>query len=136
MASVLIIDDNTASRTALSDILQDLGYTTIEASDARSGINLYREKMPDVVMLEMLMPEKDGFETLFDIRKICAGAKIIMMTGGGRITIDIYQRLARSLQIPELLVKPLVADEVASAIAIALSSEAEETGNLRMMEEP
>lgn len=121
MATVLIIDDDPVSRMILNNILQNLGYTTFETDNGRSGTNIYREHLPDVVMLDMIMPEKDGFETLFDLRNIHREAKIIMMTGGGRITIDLYQQLARSLRIPELLLKPFSAEVVAKAVADMLN---------------
>lgn len=121
MATVLIVDNDPVSRTILKSILQNLSYTTFEADDGRTGTNIYREHRPDVVILEMLMPEKDGFETLFDLRKISHEAKIIMMTGGGRITIDLYQKLAHSLRIPELLIKPFSAEVVAKAVANMLN---------------
>ena len=121
MANVLIIDDDPVSRTTLKNILQNLGYTTFEADNGQYGTNLYRQNRPDVVMLDLLMPGKDGFETLFDLRNIHREAKIIMMTGGGRITIDLYQRLA-VIAIPELLSKPFSAEGAAKAVATALNN--------------
>jgi CheY-like chemotaxis protein len=122
MATVLIVDDDPVSRVLLKSILDNLGYTTFEAEDGRSATHLYRQHLHDVVLLDMIMPDKDGFETLFDLRNSNRDAKIVMMTGGGMFTVNLYEQFAQSLHIPHLLIKPFVPENVARAVAETLNN--------------
>lgn len=130
MATVLVIDDDQENRAQLICILRDLGYTTFEATDGRAGIGLFRDHMPDVVLLEVLMSERDGFETLFQLRRVYRNAKIVMMTRGGRVTNEIYERMARSLGLPDLLIRPFSAEVLAQSIALAVRSQIPESPEL------
>ncbi len=122
MATILVVDDDPVSRFVLTSILKNLGYTTTEAVDGRSAADLYRQDLHDVVLLDMIMPGRDGFETLFDLRAIHRHAKIIMMTGGGMFTVNLYEKLAHSLHIPPLLIKPFSPEIVAKAVTEALNN--------------
>ncbi len=127
MATLLIVDDDPGSRMILKAILANLGYDTVEAADGFAAINLYRQHLPDLVLLDMIMPEKDGFETLTDLRTLNRDAGIIMMTGS-RITTDLSEQLARSLRIPQVLTKPFAAGLVAKVVAEALGGRASGRG--------
>lgn len=123
MATVLIIDDDPICRTNLRCVLELLGHTVFEAESSRAATDLYRQLLTDLIMLDMHMPDRDGFETLFFLRDIRREARIIMMTEGGTITLHLYQQMARSLRMPELLTKPFSAEAVASAVTNTLDSD-------------
>lgn len=122
MSSVLVVDDDPVTRYLLRKILQQCGHTVFEAMNGTTATTLYREHLHDFVLLDILMPDKDGFETLFDLRGINPKAKVIMMTAGGRMTIDLYEQLSRSLRIPHLLTKPFEVDTVLKVVGGILAS--------------
>ncbi|MBP7653103.1 response regulator [Candidatus Dependentiae bacterium] len=83
--TVLIADDSPLVRYQLVDIFEDLGFDIIgEVSNGNEAIILYKEKKPDFVTLDILMPEKSGLETLEEIIKLNPAAKIIMITALGK----------------------------------------------------
>ena len=81
MAKVVIIDDSRLSVSALQNMIQKIGHEVIgTAFDGEFGIEKVKETKPDVVLLDFVMPGKDGLETAQGIRKIAPGVKIIMVT--------------------------------------------------------
>ena len=81
MAKVVIIDDSRLSVSALQNMLQKIGHEVIgTAFDGEFGIMKVKEVKPDVVLLDFVMPGKDGLETAQGIRKIMPNVKIIMVT--------------------------------------------------------
>ncbi len=83
MSLILVIDDDPAMRDILRTILQSVKFQVIEAANGVAGLSLFRERKPNLVITDILMPEKDGIETLREMRKIDANALIIAMSGGG-----------------------------------------------------
>ena len=79
MKTVLLIDDSETQRVVLTDRLQRLGYVVNSASDGRAGLRELYSKRPDIVLLDVLMPELDGWETLARIREI-SDVPVIMLT--------------------------------------------------------
>jgi len=79
MKTVLLIDDSETQRVVLTDRLQRLGYVVNSASDGRAGLRELYSKRPDIVLLDVLMPELDGWQTLARIREISA-VPVIMLT--------------------------------------------------------
>lgn len=79
MKTVLLIDDSETQRVVLTDRLQRLGYVVSSASDGRAGLRELYAKRPDIVLLDVLMPELDGWETLARIREI-SDVPVIMLT--------------------------------------------------------
>jgi len=68
MKTILVVDDEYAIVDALQALLEDEGYTVISASDGREALERLRETTPDLVLLDLMMPEMDGRETLRVIR--------------------------------------------------------------------
>lgn len=102
--TVLIIDDSPLVRYQLADIFEDLGFDLIgEVSNGNEGIILYKEKQPNFVTLDILMPEKSGLETLEELMKINPEAKVVMITALGKQEI-VSQCLKKGAS--DFLVKP------------------------------
>ena len=78
MKSVMIVDDETAMREVLKIMLR--GYKVIEASNGREAIELYKKEMPDIVLMDIIMPIMGGIETIKEIKKINPKAKIVAIT--------------------------------------------------------
>ena len=79
MKTILLIDDSETQRVVLTDRLQRLGYVVNSASDGRAGLRALYAKRPDIVLLDVLMPELDGWATLERIREI-SDVPVIMLT--------------------------------------------------------
>ena len=84
MARILIIDDEEPFRKMLKQTLERAGYEVMDAPDGTIGTALYREKPTDLLITDMLMPEKDGIELIKELRRDFPDIKIIAMSGGGR----------------------------------------------------
>jgi diguanylate cyclase (GGDEF)-like protein len=79
----LVVDDDSSLRISMGAALMKVGFDVIEAEDGRRGLSLFRSEKPDLVLLDVLMPEMDGFETCAAIRKLPEGAytQVLMVTG-------------------------------------------------------
>ncbi|MBU8905007.1 response regulator [Desertibacillus haloalkaliphilus] len=114
MASVLIVDDAAFMRMMIKDILTKNNYEVAgEAANGDEAVQKYEELKPDLVTMDITMPEKDGIEALKEIRKINPDAKIIMCSAMGQqsMVIDAIQSGAK-----DFIVKPFQADRVLEAI--------------------
>jgi CheY-like chemotaxis protein len=83
MIKVLVIDDNADIRTTIKHMLGPLEASIAEAEDGVRGVASYRANPADVVILDIFMPEKDGIETLADLRRLTPGVPVIAISGGG-----------------------------------------------------
>lgn len=111
---ILIVDDASFMRMMIKDILTKNGYTVVgEAPDGLQAIEKYKELSPDLVTMDITMPEMDGITALKEIRKIDPHAKVIMCSAMGQqaMVIDAIQAGAK-----DFIVKPFQADRVIEAI--------------------
>ena len=83
MATILIVDDDAPIRTLLRDILEEDGHLIREAADGQIGLMLYREAPADLVITDILMPERDGMEVTLALTQEFLDARVIAMTGAG-----------------------------------------------------
>ena len=81
MSCILIIDDNETIREVLEAVLVDAGYDCFVAADGEDGWRKYRANAIDIVITDIYMPEKDGLETILQMRKERPDLPIIAMTG-------------------------------------------------------
>jgi DNA-binding NtrC family response regulator len=89
MSLILVIDDDPDVRQLLKTALELDRHEVVQAENGKEGIKRWRESRPDLVITDILMPEKDGFETLFELVSLEPKVKVIAMTGGGwRDTTD------------------------------------------------
>jgi DNA-binding response OmpR family regulator len=89
MALILVVDDDETVRLALRMVLRAAGHCVIDAEDGRSGLQRFREARPDLVILDVFMPVKDGIETMREIRAWQSDAKIIILSGGGKYGLSV-----------------------------------------------
>ena len=82
MASVLIIDDDPQVRDLLTQVMEEEGHTVATACNGEEGMNRYRTQPADLVILDILMPEKEGLETIREIRREFPKVKNIAISGG------------------------------------------------------
>lgn len=115
---VLVVDDAPIIRLMLKDILQDHGYTVVaECGNGKEAVERYKELKPDLVTMDIVMPEKDGIEAMEEILVGDVNAKIVMVTA-----IDQRESLMRAIRAgaTDYIVKPFEEARVISSIKKAL----------------
>ena len=122
MQKILVIDDNVVVRNTIVQMLETEGYQVVSAEDGRRGLNVFRAERPDLVITDIIMPEKEGIETIRDIREECANANIIAISGGGRIGNADFLRIARQLGASDVIAKPLYPDHFISVVRERLAA--------------
>lgn len=119
MSKVLIVDDAAFMRMMIKEILTKNGFEVVgEANDGLQAVEKFKELLPDLVTMDITMPEMDGITALKEIKKIDANAKIIMCSAMGQqaMVIDAIQAGAK-----DFIVKPFQAERVLEAINKTLS---------------
>ena len=91
MATILVIDDEQGIRNLLDTLLRRKGYDVILAESGRKGLELFRREHPDVIVLDLKMPEMDGIEVLEQVRSLNPDQHVIILTGAG--TPEMEQRV-------------------------------------------
>lgn len=118
MARVLVVDDAVFMRMMIKDILEKNDFEVVgEATDGIKAIEMYKQERPDIVTMDIIMPEMDGIEAVKQIRDFDPKAKIIMCSAIGQqgMVIDAIRAGAR-----DFIVKPFQADRVLEAITKVL----------------
>ena len=118
---VLIIDDDELVRMTMCGVLRKLGWTLIEAKNGNEGIDLFKKEKPDLVITDMLMPDKEGLETISDIRALSPKAKIIAISSGGHSRNMAFLDLAQQVGANRIMSKPIKPDELLNAVKSILS---------------
>jgi len=120
MAKILIVDDAAFMRMMIKDILEKNGFDVVgEANNGIKAVELYKKEKPDVVTMDITMPDMDGIEAVKAIKGFDAGAKIIMCSAMGQQTMvmDAIKAGAR-----DFIVKPFQPDRVLEAINKVVAS--------------
>lgn len=124
MIKILIIDDDPSIRALLVATLEERkNYEIREADDGRKGLRMFQDEAADLVITDVLMPEKDGVELIMELKEIDPEAKIIAMSGGGRgLDATFNLRMAQDFGAQHLMVKPFSPTEALEAIDKVLKS--------------
>ena len=116
LALIIVTDDSSTVRAVLSAMLQKYGHTVVEARDGNECIAQFSNGCPDLVILDIFMPEKDGIETIREIRKTWPKVKILAISGGG-IAHDLqYLNHAKELGADETLPKHFGAHRILDTV--------------------
>ncbi len=114
---ILVIDDDISITRLLKKILENEGHTVQTACDGKEGLSILDDKTDiDLVITDIVMPEKEGIETIMAIRRNKYDVKIIAISGGGRLKPDSYLTVAEKLGADEVLKKPFDTMELLDAI--------------------
>jgi CheY-like chemotaxis protein len=117
MATVLVIEDDQEVREYLVAVLSRAGHTVSAACNGRDGVARFQEQPTEVVITDIIMPEKDGIETILDLRREHPQLKVIAISGGGRSTPENYLHSARLLGADRAIRKPFKNEEILSAVS-------------------
>jgi CheY-like chemotaxis protein len=104
---ILIIDDEEQIRLVFKEMLGRFGYEVLEATNGEEGLALQREKTADLVITDIIMPDKEGLETIRELRREFPEVKIIAISGGGQIGSDQYLNVAKQFGAMCTLQKPV-----------------------------
>ena len=120
MAKILLVDDQRDVRYVMSELLEDMGHEVIEATSASGGLEMLESERPDLVFLDLTMPDMSGTEALAQIRRQEATrhTRVLLLTGSTS-TEELDQ--ARELGIEGIIPKPWQSADVASQIVAAMA---------------
>jgi twitching motility two-component system response regulator PilH len=126
-ARVLVIDDSSTVVVMLKRILEQAGYRTLEAYDAETGIEIARAELPDLVFLDIVLPNMNGFAALRNLRREPRTARVpvIMMSGNEQATEQFY---AQKIGADDFMKKPFSRPEVIARVERVLRREPRTAG--------
>ena len=116
MPRILIIEDEVNVRKLTRQMLELEGFEVLEAGDGDSGLRTFKENEVDLIITDIIMPGKEGIETILELRRDNPGVKIIAMSGGGRMGPDGYLELARKFGANHTFSKPFDRQELVEAV--------------------
>lgn len=122
MSRILIIDDDPDVRRLLKVALEKGQHDILEAADGNQGVRQWREGRPDLVITDLMMPGKDGLDTLFELVSLDPRVKVIAMTGGNwREAVDRLHD-ARLFGAVRTVAKPFTLSEMLRVVGEVLAS--------------
>jgi CheY-like chemotaxis protein len=122
MASILVIDDDSSVRAVIVGALSDAGYEVMEAVDGQEGLKCYRNSPTDLVITDLIMPEKEGIETIMELRREFPQVKVIAISGGTRYGSNDNLRMAEQLGARRTLTKPFKIPDLLAAVREVLEA--------------
>lgn len=117
---IMVVDDDPGIRRTLQILLSKAGYEVIQAKDGSEAIKLWRDHGGDLVITDLHMPEKDGFQTIIELLSHTPGIRIIAMSGGGQTKrLDLLGNMAL-LGSVHTIEKPFTLAEMMAVVSQAL----------------
>lgn len=123
MASVLVVDDEDQIRQLIRETLEQAGYQVTEARDGKDALQQYRQSPADLVIMDILMPDQDGLESITTLKHEFPNVKVIAITGGSdMIGILNFLDVAKMLGARRTLQKPFDMHALLDAAATELQA--------------
>lgn len=123
MAKILVVDDEAQVRGMLVKMLSVEQHEIIEAENGDQGCKKYREHRPDLLITDLVMPEKNGIDMILELKKEFPAIRIVAISGGGGITGSFdYLPIAKLMGALHILQKPFSLQALKSAVAEALEA--------------
>ncbi len=113
---ILIVDDDASFRESVRSNLEEAGYEVVEAADGEKALNELAANPMDLIVLDIVMPEKDGFEILPELRRTYPHVKIIAISTGGAGQFMGYLKMAEDMGVDRVLPKPFKFDALLGVI--------------------
>jgi DNA-binding response OmpR family regulator len=113
---VCVVDDDDLVRAKLALDLKAMGFDVIEIEDSRKVQSVLRTQPVDAVLVDIVMPDKDGVEVIAEIRKGWPDLRVIAMSAGGRVGPSLYLEIARQMGASACLAKPVEPDRLRAAL--------------------
>jgi DNA-binding response OmpR family regulator len=122
MSAILVVEDDPSVRELVRHMLNIEGHDVSLAADGRGALEAIDRRTFDLVITDLFMPERSGFETISDIRLRHPGLPILAISGGGRIGADASLQTARSLGANATLAKPFGHRDLVARVGNLLGS--------------
>jgi DNA-binding response OmpR family regulator len=122
MSSILVIDDDPAICLVMQHVLERHGFEVSTAFDGQSGVSRFAELNPDLVIVDILMPGKEGMATILEMREAQPEARILAMTGGGTFAAGEVLRIAELIGADNSLKKPFNPAELVATVERCLAA--------------
>jgi DNA-binding NtrC family response regulator len=119
MATRLVIDDHEPIRSFLRAVLEGAGHQVLEASNGRHGLVLYGERYPDLIITDIVMPEMNGLQMIWDLERRFLNVKVIAMSGA--LDSESGLKAAKKLGACQTFQKPLDMEELLGAVRYDLA---------------
>ncbi len=125
--AILVIDDEELIRLQVCTALKQDGYVVHQAANGNEGLTCIALSVPDLVITDILMPDKEGIETILDLRRHYPSIRIIAISGGGRTGNKDFLRTAKHLGADRTLAKPFALGELLKVVREVLADAADAT---------
>ncbi len=106
MARILVIDDDLMLGELIRRVLTFDHHQVITAASGVEGLSKYQSMRPDLVITDIIMPDKDGIEAIIEIRRLSSLVPVIAMSAGGRVNSPDFLKIALALGATAVLTKP------------------------------
>ncbi len=116
MSRILIIDDDPSIRSVFKRYLEGHGYEVEVATDGSKGLDIIRSHAPDLVVTDVMMPEKDGLEVVLELRKLDPDLPVIAISGGMRMAPMDFLPMIKKFGACKVFYKPVELEELLAAI--------------------
>ena len=116
MIRILVIDDDINIREMLKECLERAEYEVLVASDGKAALKLHSANPVDLIITDIVMPEKDGLETIMEFRRRFPAVKVIAISGKGKIETNEYLNMAKILEVTKTFSKPFELRELLAAV--------------------
>ncbi len=121
MAKILVVDDEELARFTIRDILETAGHQVEEATNGVEALAIQSASPFDLVITDIIMPEKEGVETIIELKQLYPSLKIIAISGGGRTRNLDFLKLGKDLGADSILPKPFSDDDLMEQVYACLS---------------
>jgi two-component system, chemotaxis family, chemotaxis protein CheY len=119
---ILVMDDEAEILRLVREILHAAGHQVLCAADGIAGMALFRKEAPEVVIVDIVMPEQEGIETILALRRESPRVKVIAISGAGPVgDVDVL-KMARALGADDVISKPFRAQELLSRVRSSVSA--------------
>lgn len=122
MTKIIIIDDDALIRRVVGRVLTGAGYQVLEATNGRDGMAVIHEQKPDLIITDLMMPEKEGLETVRELQTDSCKAPILVISGSDLDNRAMYLDMAKRFGADATLKKPFRPSELLEAVAHLLPS--------------
>lgn len=117
MSRILLVDDDEPFRKMLRLTLTKLGYDVLDAANGREALRLHDVLPAELVITDLIMPEREGLEIIMELHRRQPALKIIAISGGGRINAKDFLVIAKVFGASRTFTKPFATTELAAAVA-------------------
>mgnify|MGYP000043960410 CR=1 FL=1 len=122
MKRILVIDDDDLTRATIRDMLETSGYEVDEAENGSDGVLKQQDRPFDLIVTDVLMPDKDGIETIIDLKRGYPNLRIIAISGGGTTGNLVFLEMSTRFGADKMLAKPFSNLQLLDAVESLLTT--------------